>query len=72
MGGSEFLSPLELGVNSRFCSVLSDGGSEFFSPLESGVNSRFCSGLSDGGIRIFEPLSAVRIRSCICEKKDEQ
>ena len=35
--GSEILSPLESGVNSRSCSVLNDGrgGSEILNPLES-------------------------------------
>ena len=41
LGGSEILSPLESGVNIRFCLVLSDGGSGILSPLESGV--WFCS-----------------------------
>ena len=42
--GSEILSLLESGINSRFCSVLNDGGgggSEILSPLKFGVNSRF-------------------------------
>ena len=35
MGRSEILSPLESDVNSRFCSVLSDGGSEILGPSQS-------------------------------------
>ena len=47
-GGSEILSPLEFGENSRFCSVLIDGGIRNSEPLIIGVNSRFCSVLSVG------------------------
>ena len=52
--GSEILSPLEFGVNSRFCSVLNVGGIRNSESLRIGVNRQFYSVLSDGGIRNSE------------------
>ena len=46
----------ESGINSRFCSVLSDGGIRNSEHLRIGENSLFCSVLNVGGIRNSEPL----------------
>ena len=51
---SIILIPLESGINSWFCSVVSVEGIEILIPLESGINSWFCSVLSVGGIRNSE------------------
>ena len=56
MEESEILSPLEFGVNSRFCSALSDGEMRNSESFRIGENSRFCSVLCDGGIRNSESL----------------
>ena len=60
LGGSEILSPLESGVNSRFCSVLNvgkgGGGGRNSESLRIGVNSEFYSVLNVGGIRNSESL----------------
>ena len=56
LGGSEILSPLESGVNSRFCSVLNVGkgeGGRNSESLRIGVNSEVYSVLNVGGIRNF-------------------
>ena len=55
LGGSEILSPLESGVNSRFYSVLNVGGIRNSESLRIGVNSQFYSiQLNDEGIRNSE------------------
>ena len=54
LGGSEILSPIESGVNSRFFSVLNVGGIRNSESLRIGVNSEFRSVLSNGGIRNSE------------------
>ena len=54
LGGSEILSPIESGVNRRFCSVLNVGGIRNSESLKIEVNSQFYSVLSYGGIRNSE------------------
>ena len=59
LGGSEILSLLESGVNSRFCSVLNEGGIRNSESLRIGVNSQFYSVLDDGGSEILSPSELV-------------
>ena len=61
------MSPLESGVNSRFCSVFNDGGIRNSASLRIGINSQFYSILNEGGIRNSESLR-IGVNSRFCSE----